>query len=243
MNERIIWFTPKWEGVNDISAKDDGWAEKKRMAADRLLFDVGLEMAISTDLKDLRLQLSRDESVLLVAEIRNAGEWTGWEEIYALREKGRQLPVMVISEGGGPEVAVAVFEAGGNEYMDKPLHPEEFRCRIRNLLSLTGRRRLGNHVLKIDGLVLEPTRRHVSRDGQEMKLTPKEFDLLHYLVSNAGEICLREEILSRVWGYQFHADTNVVDVYIRHLRTKLDKGYRNKLIHTVRGAGYVLRAP
>lgn len=239
MRDRIIWFVPS--ALDKQAAQVQAGSE--RGLADQFLFDRELEMKVSTDLKDLCLQLAPDETALLVAEISNAAEWTGWEEVKAIREKGRQLPVIVLSEAGGPEAAVAVFEAGGNDYMDKPLHLEELRCRIRNLLSLTGRRRLGNNVLKIDGLLLEPTRRHVSRDGQEMKLTPKEFDLLHYLVSNAGEVCLREEILSQVWGYRFHADTNVVDVYIRHLRMKVDKGYRNKLIHTVRGAGYVLRAP
>jgi two-component system, OmpR family, copper resistance phosphate regulon response regulator CusR len=243
LNETIIWFVPRWENGSDKSAIDEDWAEKKRITAGKLLEDIGLDISVSTDLKDLRIQLSQGEPVLVVAEITDAGAWAGWEEIITARDMGRQLPVIVISVGGGPDAAVAVFEAGGNDYMDKPLHPEEFRCRVRNLLSLTGKRRLGNYVLKIGGLILEPTRRHVIREGQEMELTPKEFDLLHYLATNAGEICLREEILSRVWGYQFPTDTNVVDVYIRHLRAKVDKGYRHKLIHTVRGAGYVLRAP
>jgi two-component system copper resistance phosphate regulon response regulator CusR len=127
--------------------------------------------------------------------------------------------------------------------MARPVHTGEFKCRVLNLLKLTGRRRGLASLLKVDGLLLDPSRRQVSRDGVELKMTPKEFDLLHYLAVNLGEICPRNEILQQVWGYHFHADTNVVDVYIRHIRMKVDKGHRNKLIHTVRGTGYVLRAP
>ncbi|WP_379126912.1 winged helix-turn-helix domain-containing protein [Paenibacillus sp. sgz500958] len=243
MRDRIIWYSPAKENMHNGMVHEGSWSGEHSALRDHFLLGRDLEMKVSTDLEDLRIQLTPDETALLVAEIPNAADWEGWQEVYTVREKGRQLPVVIISEGGGPEVAIAVFEAGGNEYMDKPLHPEELRCRIRNLLSLTGRRRLGNEVLRVDGLILEPTRRYVSRDGEEKKLTPKEFELLYYLVSNVGEVCLREEILSQVWGYRFAADTNVVDVYIRHLRLKVDKGYRNKLIHTVRGAGYVLRAP
>lgn len=127
--------------------------------------------------------------------------------------------------------------------MEKPVHTGEFKRRILNLLKLTGRRRDTVSLLKVDGLLLDPGRRQVSRDGTELKMTPKEFDLLYYLAENLGEVCPRAEILQQVWGYHFHADTNVVDVYIRHLRLKVDKGRRNKLIHTVRGTGYVLRTP
>lgn len=127
--------------------------------------------------------------------------------------------------------------------MERPVHTGEFSCRVVNLLKLTGRRRDTATLLKVDGLVLDPGRRQVSRDGAEVRMTPKEFDLLHYLVVNQGEVCPRDEILRQVWGYHFHPDTNVVDVYIRHIRSKVDKGRRTKLIHTVRGAGYVLRVP
>lgn len=243
VDERIIWFASRWEATGDHNVTEEEWSDQIRRDARELLIDIGLTIVVSTDMKDLRLQLLLEEPALLIAVLKDAVKWAGWEEINGARENGKMLPVFVISEGGGPTAAVAVFEAGGNEYMDKPFHFEEFRCRVRNLLSLTGRKRLGNVVLRIDGLLLEPTRRHVSRDGEVMKLTPKEFDLLYYLASNAGEVCPREEILSQVWDYQFHAETNVVDVYIRHLRKKVDKGYRNKLIHTIRGTGYVLKAP
>ncbi|AIQ47596.1 hypothetical protein R70723_18140 [Paenibacillus sp. FSL R7-0273] len=210
---------------------------------EELLSELGLQTAISEDPGDLRLLLDRVRPVLLLAEISDAGAWPGWDIISEYRSQGVFIPVMVISAEGGSEEAVAVFEAGGNEYMKRPLHAGEFRCRVMNLLWLTGRRRGLEALIKIDGLMLDSSRRLVSRDGVQINLTPKEFDLLHYLAVHQGEVSPREEILKHVWGYHFHADTNVVDVYIRHIRLKVDKGHRSKLIHTVRGTGYMLKAP
>lgn len=233
MNEIVAWFkgdTSQAEGVN-------------REQIEELFSELGLQTEISEDPEDLRLLLTRIRPVLLLAETSDAGVWQGWDIITEYRSQGSFMPVMVIAGEGGSEDTVAVFEAGGNEYMKSPLHTGEFRCRVMNLLWLTGRRRGLESFIKIDGLMLDSSRRLVSRDGARLSLTPKEFDLLYYLAAHQGEICPRDEILRHVWGYHFHADTNVVDVYIRHIRIKVDKGYRNKLIHTVRGTGYMLRAP
>ncbi|WP_052380418.1 response regulator transcription factor [Paenibacillus camerounensis] len=243
MNEIVAWFT------EDQSSADGGstggflpQAEAHRQM-EQLLSELGLHTVISEDPGDLRLLLDRVRPVLLLAEISNAGAWQGWNIISEYRSQGVFIPVMVIAGEGSGEEAVAVFEAGGNEYMMRPLHTGEFRCRVMNLLWLTGRRRGHESLIKIDGLMLDSGRRLVSRDGIQLSLTPKEFDLLHYLAVRHGEICPRDEILKHVWGYHFHADTNVVDVYIRHIRMKVDKGHRSKLIQTVRGTGYMLKAP
>lgn len=235
MNEIIVWFAA--ESMHN--------SEERHMRMEEALGQLGLQTETSEDLEDLRLLLARVQPVLLLAELLNAGEWPGWSIISEFRTEGISLPVMVIAGEGerAGEEAVAVFEAGGNEYMKQPLHIGEFKCRVMNLLWLTGRRRGREPLLKIDGLMLDSSSRLVSRDGIQLTLTPKEFDLLYYLAVHQGEICPRDEILRHVWGYHFHADTNVVDVYIRHVRIKVDKGHRNKLIHTVRGTGYVLRAP
>nr|WP_274528531.1 response regulator transcription factor [Paenibacillus piscarius] len=232
----IAWYAP---------ASDPAGREASRTGLEEGLRSLGMTTARSEDPESLRFVLSSGEPVLLVAELDDPGEWAGWEEVSAARRQGMRLPVIVItgpSEARG-EAAVTVFEAGGNECMERPVHTGEFACRVMNLLKLTGRRRDTGTLLKAGGLVLDPRRRQVSRDGAEVRMTPKEFDLLQYLVMNQGEVCPRDEILRQVWGYHFHADTNVVDVYIRHLRTKVDKGRRTKLIHTVRGTGYVLRVP
>ncbi|MNZ55067.1 Transcriptional regulatory protein PrrA [compost metagenome] len=232
--EQIIWY------MADSSSR-----EEDRTVIESVLQDIGLEATKSEDPEDLRLSISKVEPVLLLAELCEVGPWEGWDIISAVRAEGMILPVMVISgeQSESGTGAVSAFSAGGNEYMTKPLHTGEFKHRILNLLTLTGRRRNLNQILRVDGLMLDPSRRFVSRDGIELKMTPKEFDLLYYLAANQGMICSRIEILKEVWGYQFHADTNVVDVYIRHIRLKMDKGHRNKLIHTVRGTGYVMRAP
>ncbi|MBW4080440.1 response regulator transcription factor [Paenibacillus sp. S150] len=241
-NETIAWFVPA-QPADVRVGPEEGREREERLNLAEALQEMGLQTAMSEDLEDLRSLLSRVEPVLLLTELNRAAEWAGWGIISDLRERGSVLPVMVISNGAFGEEAVAVFKAGGNEYMVKPVHIGEFKCRVDNLLRLTGRRRGLSSRLKVDGLILDPTRRLVSRDGIELKMTPKEFDLLYYLAENLGDVCPRDEILKQVWGYHFHADTNVVDVYIRHLRLKVDKGHKNKLIHTVRGTGYVLRAP
>lgn len=243
MNEQIIWYTPIQNPENMSSDDYTTRIEKYRLLIKEALGKVGIETTISEDLEDLRLTLSRVEPKLLLAELYEVEKWQGWDLIASIRDRGTVLPVMVISGEHSGDEAVAAFKAGGNEYMSKPLHIGEFMCRIQNLLTLTGRRRNLNDLLKIDSLLLDPSRRLVSREGIEIKMTPKEFELLYYLAANLGNVCSRSEILSQVWGYHFQADTNVVDVYIRHIRKKVDQGHRNKLIHTVRGTGYVMRVP
>lgn len=233
MNEQIIWYK------SDACVR----MEEEDAKIERVLNDISLQVIKSEDPEDLRSSISKVEPVLLLADLCEVGEWGGWSMISAIREEGVLLPVFVISGVHSGEGAVSAFSAGGNDYMAKPLHIGEFKSRVLNLLSLTGRRRNLNHLLKVDGLSLDPSRRYVTRDGIELVLTPKEFDLLYYLAANQGIICSRNEILRQVWGYHFQADTNVVDVYIRYIRKKVDKGHKNKLIHTVRGTGYVMRAP
>lgn len=243
MNEQIIWYAPIQNPESISTDECITKIEGERLVIGQALSEIGLQTTISEDLEDLRLTLSRVEPKLLLAELCEVELWQGWDLISSLRDQGTVLPVMVISGEQSGERAVAAFKAGGNEYMSKPLHIGEFKSRIQNLLTLTGRRRNLDHLLKIDGLLLDPRRRLVSREGIELKMTPKEFDLLYYLAANLGIVCPRSEILSQVWGYHFQADTNVVDVYIRHIRKKVDQGHRNKLIHTVRGTGYVMRVP
>ncbi|NUU62807.1 response regulator [Paenibacillus agri] len=242
MNERIIWIQE--ERKDSGEGTNSGTYTQEKIDHDAVLqalLEAGLEITISEDLRDLRLLLTGGDPILLLAELERADEWEGWRLVTELRDQGMDLPVLVMSGAGSGEDAVAAFKAGANDYLSRPIHTGELTCRILNLLILSGRRRK-NHLLKIDGLILDPSSRHVNRDGNQLKLTGKEFDLLYYLAVHAGQICPRTEILQQVWGYNFEADTNVVDVYIRHIRLKVDKGYRNKLIHTIRGTGYVMRA-
>ncbi|WP_246590781.1 winged helix-turn-helix domain-containing protein [Paenibacillus sophorae] len=237
----IIWFFPEGKEGRDFQGATQG-PVNDRSAIERALHDTGLTVVRITDVESLRDRLGQRDAALLLAEIPEGGKWEGWNPVISVRENGKYLPVLVISGLQGGDSAEAAFKAGANDYMAHPLHPGELRCRIENLLALTSRRRASG-TLKLGGLTLEPSRRRAVRDGRDLRLTAKEFALLYYLVANSGEICSRENILRHVWGYDFHADTNVTDVYIRHLRLKVDKGHRQKLIHTVRGAGYVVKAP
>src|SRR5581483_7508168 len=125
-------------------------------------------------------------------------------------------------------------------YLTKPFAIEELLARVRALLRRgTGE---GAGLLQVDDLVLNPATREVTRGGQRIELTAKEYALLEYFLRNAGRVLTRAMIAEHVWNLDFDTFTNVIDVYVSYLRNKIDKGRERKLIHTVRGSGYVLRA-
>lgn len=157
-------------------------------------------------------------------------------------QRGRRFPVILIMEYHDTESIVDGFEAGANDVIVHPVQSEELLARIQNLLGIFQISQVHqNRTVTVDDLIIEPQSRSVKRGDTSMALTAKEYDLLLYLASHANQVCSREEILKKVWDYDFDMGTNVVDVYIRHLRKKVDRGYRNKLIHTVRGVGYILK--
>lgn len=233
MNERIAAFR---------SAAEAKWSELEQDNLAEKLKEESILLDWITDEDQLARRFAEGPPALYISEFDGADGWPGKEQAAAAREEGVIMPVLLIGSMGGGEAAVRAFASGANDYMALPLHQGELISRIVNLLQLSGRRsRKG--LLRIDALLLDPGRRQVSREGREISTTPKEFDLLYFLAEREGEVCSREDILREVWGYQFQADTNVVDVYIRHIRLKVDKGFREKLIHTRRGAGYMMKAP
>ncbi|RCX23540.1 DNA-binding response OmpR family regulator [Fontibacillus phaseoli] len=161
-----------------------------------------------------------------------------------LERAGEHLPfpVMVILQKWHTDEVVAALDAGVNEVVGDSVPTEELEARIRSLIRLYRRFADGYLTeLTYEDLRIELKGRRAYRGNELIKLTPKEFDLLRYLVKRAEQVCQREDILQEVWGYDFSTGTNVVDVYIRHLRKKIDKGKSRKLIHTVRGTGYLIR--
>ncbi|MBY9082054.1 response regulator transcription factor [Paenibacillus sp. HN-1] len=254
VNENIIWYTGEAAADDRISDdsisigeyEDAGNARKEASPQSsliaRVLDDIGLSVQMCSRTDQLGELLKRGEASLLVAQLVDVPGWEGWQVVDQARSDGKRLPVLAISGASGGDAAEASLKSGANDYMAYPLHEGELAARVMNLLELAGIRSRQS-VLKIGGLVLDRPRRCAMREGQNLQLTSKEFALLYFLAENCGEVCSREMILRRVWGYHFHAGTNVVDVYIRHLRVKVDKGHRQKLIHTVRGEGYVVRAP
>jgi DNA-binding response OmpR family regulator len=134
---------------------------------------------------------------------------------------------------------VGGLDTGADDYLVKPFAFDELLARIRALLRRRGGERLV--VLTAADLTLDPATREVRRGGKKIDLTPKEYALLEYLLRNKGRVLTRVRIAQHVWDYDFDSTTNVIDVYINYLRKKVDADFSPRLIHTVRGAGYVLR--
>ncbi|MFC4777709.1 response regulator transcription factor [Paenibacillus sp. GCM10023252] len=173
-------------------------------------------------------------------------ELNGIEVLRRLRQAGNPVPVMLLTARDTVPDKVSGFEHGANDYITKPFAMEELLARVRNILRIfqqNPKEAEGSDQLTVGDLNIELRTRKVFRKEIIIDLTPREFELLVYLAEHKNEEKSREDILSEVWGYDFIGETNLVDVYIRYLRQKLDKGYRHKLIHTVRGVGYMIKEP
>jgi DNA-binding response OmpR family regulator len=150
---------------------------------------------------------------------------------------------LLLTAKSSVEDKVSGLDLGANDYITKPFQIEELLARIRAALRIRAEaeKAEGNDRFTIANLKLNEKTREVIRGNRQIELTPREFDLLVYLLSNKRQVLNREQILDAVWGYDFLGDTNVVDVYIRYLRKKIDMPNMPPLIHTIRGVGYVLK--
>ena len=165
---------------------------------------------------------------------------SGTEVLRRLR-KTSQIPVILLTARDGVMDRVSGLDLGADDYITKPFFIEELLARIRVALRKKGRSTTVSDVKTLGKLSLSTARHEVTYDGHPVELTSKEFALLDYLLTNQGIVMSRDVLLDKVWGYGYMGETNVVDVYIRYLRAKIDDVYHVKLIHTVRGAGYVLK--
>ena len=163
----------------------------------------------------------------------------GVEAVRRLRAKGNATPVIFLTARDAVADKVDGLDAGANDYVVKPFSFDELIARIR-AVARTASGNPSAH-LALDDLTLDLQSHVVRRGGEEIALTGKEYALLEYLLINKGSILSREKIVSHVWGYDYEGGLNVVDVYMNYLRRKLDEGHERKLIHTVRGMGYVMR--
>ena len=164
---------------------------------------------------------------------------SGLEVLRRLRREGNQVPVLLLTARDSIQDRVEGLDAGADDYLVKPFAFEELLARLRVLLRKPQGEKTS--VLKVGELELHLNTRQVFRDGEEIRLSSKEFSLLRYMMQNAGIVLSREKLERHVWDYDFSGGSNVIDVYIRYLRKKLDEGRENKYIHTVRGHGYVLK--
>ena len=156
-----------------------------------------------------------------------------------IRNERQDTPIILLTARDSVDDKVSGLDVGADDYVVKPFAFEELLARIRALL----RRKNAPVIthLQVADLELDPVRHRVSRDGQPIELTGREYALLAYLVRHADEVVTRTQLIEHVWDQHFDSDTNVIDVYISYLRQKVDRPYPKKLLHTVRGVGYTLR--
>lgn len=162
----------------------------------------------------------------------------GWSVLKELRNSGRQTPVLFLTARDSVDDRVKGLELGADDYLIKPFAFVELLARIRSILR-RGQARQAEH-LQLADLSLDQVRHKAFRSGQRLDLTPKEFTLLSLFLRRPGEVLSRTLIAEQVWDIRFESDTNIVDVAVRRLRQKIDDPFPQKLLHTVRGVGYVL---
>jgi two-component system copper resistance phosphate regulon response regulator CusR len=190
---------------------------------------------VSNGMDGLHLALTEDYAVI-VLDVMLPG-MDGWSVLRELR-KAKDTPVIFLTARDEVEDRVKGLELGADDYLVKPFAFSELLARLRTLLRRG--RNVQAEVLSIAGLELDPVRRRVARGATRIDLTAKEFALLHLLMRRQGEVLSRTFIAEQVWDMNFDSDTNVVEVAIRRLRAKMDDPFEQKLLHTVRGMGYVL---
>jgi len=166
----------------------------------------------------------------------------GWQVLQGIRRAGKEMPVLFLTARDSVDDRVKGLELGADDYLVKPFAFSELLARVRTLLRRGAKNKEAEQLVAAD-LELDLMRRRVTRAGHKIDLTSKEFQLLELLLRRQGEVLPRSLIASQVWDMNFDSDTNVIEVAIRRLRAKIDDGFEPKLIHTVRGMGYVLEKP
>lgn len=174
----------------------------------------------------LDINMPKKDGIAVVKEIRVKGDYT---------------PVLFLTARDTISDRVAGLDSGANDYLVKPFSFEELMARVRALTRITPQ--INTPVYTLCDLTLDTGSHSVSRSGKQIKLSAKEYALLEYLLRNKGKVLSRESIENNLWNFDYEGGTNAVDVYIRYLRKKIDEDFTPKLVHTVRGVGYVLKAP
>ena len=166
---------------------------------------------------------------------------SGLEVVEQLRRQGDHTPVLFLTARDSIDDRVTGLDAGADDYLVKPFAFDELLARLRVMTRKRGGER--SNRFTIDDLTLDIRSKRVERGGVELKLSAKEYALLEYLIRNKGVVLSRIQIEENIWGFDYEGSSNIVDVYIRYLRRKIDKDHPTKLIHTIRGSGYVLKLP
>ena len=186
--------------------------------------------------------MASDEDYDVLIVDRMLPSMDGLSIVQSLREQDNQVPVLILSALGDLEDRVSGLRAGGDDYLPKPFAFEELLARVEAL----GRRPNQGGVttqLTVADLKMDVLARKVQRADHRIILQPREFRLLEYLMRHSGQVVTRTMLLENVWDYHFDPQTNVIDVHVSRLRAKIDRDFDEPLLHTVRGAGYMLREP
>jgi two-component system, OmpR family, response regulator len=196
----------------------------------------------ATGPQGLAIALEKRHDALIID--RMLPELDGLSVIQALRAEGVETPVLILSALGQVTDRVRGLRAGGDDYLIKPFAFAELLARLEALYRRAqGAADAQETTLRVGDLELNRLSRTVSRNGRPIGLQPREFRLLEYLMRHAGQVVTRTMLLEGVWDYHFDPQTNVIDVHVSRLRAKIDRDFGEPLLHTVRGAGYVLRVP
>jgi heavy metal response regulator len=163
----------------------------------------------------------------------------GMEVLRRIRGNGSGVPILMLTAKDAVEDIVSGLDSGSDDYLTKPFSFAELVARVRALLRRKTKEK--TDLLTIDDLILSTSTHRVKRGGREIELTAKEYALLEYFMRNPNRILTRTLITEHVWDYHFDPSTNVVDVYVNYLRKKIDQGFEKKLIHTIRGSGYMIK--
>jgi DNA-binding response OmpR family regulator len=202
-----------------------------------LLLDNGYAVQVAGDGIQALDMLTKNLPDVMVLDL-GLPNMSGEAVLSEARKKYTDLPVIILTAKDSINDIVQGLSIGADDYMTKPFVADEFLARIKARLRKTGN---GEGKLTVADLELDNKTLEVVRSGKEIQLTPQEFKLLQYLMSNKGRILTREMILNRIWLYSSDIETRVVDVYMGYLRKKIDSGFPKKLLHSVRGFGYVIK--
>jgi two-component system response regulator MprA len=212
-----------------------------RDSLERVLRFEGYGVLLAKDGAEALDAVASDDPDLLVLDIMMP-HVDGLSACRMLRQRGSTLPILMLTARHTVSDRVDGLDAGADDYLVKPFAIDELLARVRALLRRPAPM-VSEGPLQVADLVLDPATRHVSRAGETIDLTKLEFDLLELLIRNAGIVLSREVIYERIWGYDFGTGSKSLDVYVGYLRRKTEAGNKPRLIHTVRGFGYTLRAP
>lgn len=220
-----------------IVVVDDDPAIRRTMQ--RVLQLDGYEVALAADGDAALDLLHQTPADLVILDLMMPGR-DGFEVCRLLRRESL-VPILLLTARDDPEDKVAGLDCGADDYVVKPFNPDELLARVRALLRRAQPRDQELEVLHFQDIHMTPSTREVARSGEPLDLTAREYDLLEMFLRHPRRVLTREEILQRVWGYDYLGESNLVDVRIKYLRDKLEAGGRARVIQTIRGAGYALR--